>query len=115
MWRKSRKLASSEAHAPGTKKECNKLGNQSLGTRYSIEENIGRLWGFRLNDLSSFEKFTTLLYQPTDPASLGVVRALFGRQSFIAFKSRNVLPVEVHENETKYIHRCVTNKIIVYL
>ncbi|KAH0564429.1 vitamin K-dependent gamma-carboxylase [Cotesia glomerata] len=34
--------------------------------------------GFKFEDLKSFDKFVALLYRPTDPASLGVVRALFG-------------------------------------
>ncbi|XP_053994266.1 vitamin K-dependent gamma-carboxylase [Hylaeus volcanicus] len=78
MWRKSRKLANSETSAFGFEKECNKHVKQSLGVRYSIEKNFEKLCGFQLQDLSSFERFTLLLYRPTDPASLGVVRALFG-------------------------------------
>lgn len=35
--------------------------------------------GFQIDDLTTFEKFVKLLYRPTDPSSLGVSRALFGR------------------------------------
>ncbi|XP_076231149.1 gamma-glutamyl carboxylase isoform X1 [Calliopsis andreniformis] len=78
MWRKSRKLASAQACATEVTGKCNRLNNQSFLARYSIKENFEKLWGFQLKDLSSFDRFTKLLYRPTDPASLGVVRALFG-------------------------------------
>lgn len=35
--------------------------------------------GFSWSDLKSFDNFVRLLYRPTDPASLGVARALFGK------------------------------------
>ncbi|XP_076163553.1 gamma-glutamyl carboxylase isoform X2 [Ptiloglossa arizonensis] len=78
MWWKSRKLADSGICALGIEEECVKHDNQSPRARHAIADNFERLCGFRLNDLSSFDKFTQLLYRPTDPASLGVVRALFG-------------------------------------
>nr|XP_050847817.1 vitamin K-dependent gamma-carboxylase isoform X1 [Vespula vulgaris]XP_050847819.1 vitamin K-dependent gamma-carboxylase isoform X1 [Vespula vulgaris] len=34
--------------------------------------------GFKFVELSSFENFVRLLYRPTDPANLGIARALFG-------------------------------------
>ncbi|KAG7208609.1 hypothetical protein KM043_014817 [Ampulex compressa] len=49
-----------------------------LASDYAIVENWEKLCGFKLSDFSSFENFTRLLYRPTDSASLGVVRALFG-------------------------------------
>lgn len=76
MWRKSRQLATSQPCSE-TESECKKDGKQKLSARI-IEDKFERLCGFKLDDLSSFEKFTALLYRPTDPASLGVVRALFG-------------------------------------
>lgn len=78
MWRKSRKLASAQARASTDTEQCSRLGSQSFGARYRIEEKFEKLWRFWLKDLSSFDSFTKLLYRPTDPASLGVVRALFG-------------------------------------
>ncbi|XP_076618257.1 gamma-glutamyl carboxylase [Colletes latitarsis] len=78
MWRKSRKLANTGTHTLGIEKECEKQDKQSLGIRRSIEKKFEKLCGFRLDDLSSFDKFTVLLYRPSDPASLGIVRALFG-------------------------------------
>ncbi|EGI61953.1 PREDICTED: vitamin K-dependent gamma-carboxylase [Acromyrmex echinatior] len=43
-----------------------------------FNNNFERLFSFKISDVSSFEKFVQLLYRPTDPASLGVARALFG-------------------------------------
>lgn len=40
---------------------------------------ISKIFGFNFKDLSSWQNFVRLLYRPTDPASLGVVRALFGK------------------------------------
>lgn len=44
-----------------------------------IHNNFEKLSGFKVSDVSNFEKFTQILYRPTDPASLGVARALFGK------------------------------------
>ncbi|XP_012228359.1 vitamin K-dependent gamma-carboxylase [Linepithema humile] len=46
--------------------------------KQSFNNNFKRLFDFKVSDVSSFEKFTQFLYRPSDPASLGVVRALFG-------------------------------------
>ncbi|XP_018368720.1 PREDICTED: vitamin K-dependent gamma-carboxylase [Trachymyrmex cornetzi] len=43
-----------------------------------FNNNFERLFSFKISDVSSFEKFVQFLYRPTDPASLGVARALFG-------------------------------------
>ncbi|XP_025156701.1 vitamin K-dependent gamma-carboxylase isoform X2 [Harpegnathos saltator] len=40
--------------------------------------NFEKFCGCKVSDVSSFENFTRFLYRPTDPASLGVARALFG-------------------------------------
>ncbi|MGH0130569.1 UNVERIFIED_CONTAM: hypothetical protein FKN15_015420 [Acipenser sinensis] len=42
------------------------------------ESRMKRLFGFELSDVSSWQKFVCLLNRPTDPASLGVFRFLFG-------------------------------------
>lgn len=76
MWRKSRQLATTQPCSE-TESECKKDDKQKLSAR-TIEDKFERLCGFKLDDLLSFERFTALLYRPTDPASLGVVRALFG-------------------------------------
>ncbi|XP_014477597.1 PREDICTED: vitamin K-dependent gamma-carboxylase [Dinoponera quadriceps] len=44
----------------------------------SFNDSFEKLCGCKVSDVSSFEKFTRFLYRPTDPASLGVARALFG-------------------------------------
>ncbi|OAD57753.1 Vitamin K-dependent gamma-carboxylase, partial [Eufriesea mexicana] len=78
MWRKSRRLANSQPCETETKSECDKRDKQRFPGLRSIENNLERVCGFELKDLSSFSRFTELLYRPTDPASLGVIRALFG-------------------------------------
>ncbi|KZC12277.1 Vitamin K-dependent gamma-carboxylase [Dufourea novaeangliae] len=72
MRKESIKSASTRTCAP-ERENCAKYDEQS-----SITRKFERFCGFRLDDVSSFDKFTNLLYQPTDAASLGVVRALFG-------------------------------------
>ncbi|KAK2580809.1 hypothetical protein KPH14_011543 [Odynerus spinipes] len=47
-------------------------------SRSSFYRKIESACGFKFEDLSSFENFVRLLYRPTDPASLGITRALFG-------------------------------------
>lgn len=42
------------------------------------------VFGFKLIDISSWESFINLLYKPTDPASLGILRALFGKAIMFA-------------------------------
>lgn len=44
-----------------------------------LNNNFKKLLGLKISDVSNFEKFTQFLYRPTDPASLGVARALFGK------------------------------------
>ncbi|KAG8225022.1 hypothetical protein J437_LFUL006033 [Ladona fulva] len=41
-------------------------------------DSFERLFGFKLTDLASWDSFVRLLFRPSDPACLGVVRALFG-------------------------------------
>lgn len=76
MWRKNKQSRSFHSR-PETESECKKDDKQKLSAP-TIKNKFEKLCGFKLDDLSSFEKFTALLYRPTDPASLGVVRALFG-------------------------------------
>lgn len=45
----------------------------------SFRDNFEKLYGYKVSDVSSFDKFTRFLYRPTDSASLGVARALFGK------------------------------------
>lgn len=41
------------------------------------------LFGFKISDLSSLESLLRLLCRPTDPASLGVMRMIFGKLYFV--------------------------------
>ncbi|KAM9455679.1 vitamin K-dependent gamma-carboxylase [Clarias gariepinus] len=43
-----------------------------------VKSRMQRLFGFEKNDLSSWHRFICLLNRPTDPASLGIFRCLFG-------------------------------------
>lgn len=76
MWRRNRQSGSSKRHSE-TESKCKKGGKQKPSA-CTIKDKFERIFGFKLGDLSYFERFTALLYRPTDPASLGVVRALFG-------------------------------------
>lgn len=42
------------------------------------ESMMKRLFGFEKEDLSSWHRLVSLLNRPTDPASLGIFRFLFG-------------------------------------
>ncbi|KAK9298714.1 hypothetical protein QLX08_008077 [Tetragonisca angustula] len=76
MRRKGRQLANSQLSADG-KSERDEHDKLTF-PRCTMENTFERVCGFKLDDLASFERFTALLYRPTDPTSLGVVRALFG-------------------------------------
>ncbi|KOC64246.1 Vitamin K-dependent gamma-carboxylase [Habropoda laboriosa] len=78
MRRKSNQLVSSQACTSEIRNECEKHDKQNFPLKYSIRDKFEKLCGFSPSDLSSFHKFTALLYRPADSASLGVARALFG-------------------------------------
>lgn len=40
------------------------------------------IFGFRKEDLTSWQSLVALLNRPTDPASLGIFRCLFGKSRF---------------------------------
>lgn len=79
MWRKSRQLANPRVCPSEVESERDKGdGGRYYVVLREVENRFEKLCGFKLGDLSSFESFAALLYRPSDPASLGVVRALFG-------------------------------------
>lgn len=47
-------------------------------TEAGTESRMKRLFGFEREDLSSWHRLVCLLHRPTDPASLGIFRFLFG-------------------------------------
>ncbi|XP_046820051.1 vitamin K-dependent gamma-carboxylase [Vespa crabro] len=49
-----------------------------IRSKRSSYEKFEDACGFKFVELSSFENFVRLLYRPTDPANLGITRALFG-------------------------------------
>ncbi|XP_015172992.1 PREDICTED: vitamin K-dependent gamma-carboxylase [Polistes dominula] len=55
--------------------EMNKL---KINSKCSYYEKFEEACGFKFIDICNFENFVRLLYRPTDPANLGVTRALFG-------------------------------------
>ncbi|XP_024877987.1 vitamin K-dependent gamma-carboxylase [Temnothorax curvispinosus] len=80
MWRKKDEPTkdASPNDGPLIKNFMKFVSERWLSLKLSFNNNFERLFGFKVNDLSSLEKFTQFLYRPTDPASLGVARALFG-------------------------------------
>lgn len=82
MWRKkdeSMRNASTSANDGSHKEHPEKVVSERWSSlKRSFNDNFVRLCGYKVNDVSNFEAFTQYLYRPTDPASLGVARALFG-------------------------------------
>ncbi|XP_039307001.1 vitamin K-dependent gamma-carboxylase isoform X2 [Solenopsis invicta] len=82
MWKNknepTKDTSTSSKDGPHTHNSVKFVSERWSSLKSSFNNNIERLFGFKLSDVSSFEKFTQFLYRPTDPASLGVVRALFG-------------------------------------
>lgn len=60
------------------KKKTNKDIKQSTPTPSEKTSTMKRLFGFEKEDLSSWHRLVCLLNRPTDPASLGIFRFLFG-------------------------------------
>lgn len=60
--------------------DCKKLNSSSRTTSFT---NLEEILGFHIEDLSDFRRFCKLMFRPTDPSSLAVVRMLFGKNSFI--------------------------------
>ncbi|XP_028048732.2 vitamin K-dependent gamma-carboxylase isoform X2 [Monomorium pharaonis] len=82
MWRKKNEPTKNTSTPPKdgshNGNSVNVLSERWSSLKLSFNNNFERLFGFKISDVSSFEKFTQFLYRPTDPASLGVTRALFG-------------------------------------
>ncbi|XP_053542679.1 vitamin K-dependent gamma-carboxylase isoform X1 [Ictalurus punctatus] len=74
--------AGTSAGAPSTKKPKKSSGGNGGGngaaTDPQVRSRMQRLFGFEKEDLSSWHRFVCLLNRPTDPASLGIFRCLFG-------------------------------------
>lgn len=83
MWRKKNKSTKSPSTSPNDESFV-KSFMKFVSERWSslkFNNNFEGLFGFKISDVSNFEKFIQFLYRPTDPASLGVARALFGKQT----------------------------------
>lgn len=83
MWRKKDEPTKNTSTSPNyglhVEKSMKFISERWLLLKSSLYNNFERLFGFKISNVSSFEKFTQFLYRPTDPASLGVARALFGK------------------------------------
>lgn len=52
-----------------------------------------QIFGFKKEDLSSWKNLVTLLNRPTDPASLGIFRCMFGKLMLrLVVKQKNSVP-----------------------
>lgn len=83
MWRKKdepKENASTSSNDGSSVKNFIKFVSEPWSSLKSPFNNtFERLFGLKISDVSNFERFTQFLYRPTDPASLGVARALFGK------------------------------------
>lgn len=71
--------------APSTKqpkKSSKGNGRGRSATEPQVRSRMQRLFGFEKEDLTSWHRFVCLLNRPTDPASLGIFRCLFGEMVF---------------------------------
>ncbi|KYM96640.1 Vitamin K-dependent gamma-carboxylase [Cyphomyrmex costatus] len=79
MWKKKDEVASTSSNDGSHIKDYVTFVSERWSSLKSwFSNNFERLFSFKTSDVCSFEKFVQFLYRPTDPASLGVVRALFG-------------------------------------
>lgn len=53
--------------------------NSEVAKAETFSSKFERLSGFQLKDLTSWDRFVKLMFRPTDPASLGITRVLFGK------------------------------------
>ncbi|XP_053267780.1 vitamin K-dependent gamma-carboxylase isoform X1 [Pleuronectes platessa] len=67
-------LVSSDGEEQAAKNEAAPQKDPETPTKSKMEQ----IFGFKKEDLSSWQSLVTLLSRPTDPASLGIFRCLFG-------------------------------------
>ncbi|KAK2189601.1 hypothetical protein NP493_101g02046 [Ridgeia piscesae] len=71
-----RRQVCSTQQAPRRKVEGGHITEKVIGTKTSSR--MYDLFGFSMNDISSWSRFVQLMNRPMDPSSLGVTRFLFG-------------------------------------
>lgn len=81
MWKKKDEPTNNASTSPNDGSHVKFASERGSSLKLSFNNNFERLFGFKISDVSSFEKFAQFLYRPTDPASLGVARALFGEST----------------------------------
>ncbi|XP_027031142.2 vitamin K-dependent gamma-carboxylase [Tachysurus fulvidraco] len=70
--------AGTSAGAPSAKQSKGSSGGNGSGIGPQVKSRMQSLFGFEKEDLSSWHHFVCLLNRPTDPASLGIFRCLYG-------------------------------------
>lgn len=71
----------SSSQGEGSDDSAQTSAKQTSAVASPTESKMKRLFGFEKEDLSSWHRFVCLLNRPTDPASLGIFRFLFGKLS----------------------------------
>ena len=84
-----RRQVCSTQQAPRRKVEGGHITEKVIGTKTSSR--MYDLFGFSMNDISSWSRFVQLMNRPMDPSSLGVTRFLFGRYSVYKSPCRQVV------------------------
>jgi len=86
MWKKKDDSTRNASTSPNNGSHVNStkfVSERWSSLKLSFNNNFERLFDFKISDVLNFKKFVQFLYRPTDPASLGVVRALFGKHNYI--------------------------------
>lgn len=84
MWKdeSKRNISTSPNNGLHVENPLKYLSRRWSSLKQSFNNNFKRLFDFKTSNVSNFEKFIQFLYRPTDPASLGVARALFGNFTY---------------------------------
>ncbi|XP_055518433.1 vitamin K-dependent gamma-carboxylase [Leucoraja erinacea] len=67
-----------DSHKPLGEPQRARGNDEKEAVMMQNESKMKRIFGFELSDFRSWHRFVCLLHRPTDPASLGVFRLLFG-------------------------------------
>lgn len=71
-------------------------GNNRLSEKICFEK-LESCLGFQLKNLTSFNSFCQLMFRPTDPSSLAIVRICFGKTKKIANVISMVLQILMYK------------------
>lgn len=59
----------------------NTKNNESIQIKTNSISLFENIFGFNFNDIKTYENVCRLAYRPTDPSSIGVMRAFFGKST----------------------------------